>query len=62
MERSVQGACRRHAIRDKNTIAGLARKEKEMFDDWTAGYRAGKRAFGMGKGLARMGKAWFCRL
>lgn len=28
-----------------------------MFDDWTAGYRAGRRVFGMGKRLVGMGKA-----
>jgi hypothetical protein len=59
MNRNVQkGACGCHAIRTERN----REKEEEMFDDWTAGYRAGKRVFGMGKGLARMGKAWFCRL
>jgi hypothetical protein len=54
MNRSVQGACG-HAIRTKRNRR-LAREEEEMFDDWTAGYRAGKRVLGMGKDLARNGK------
>jgi hypothetical protein len=64
MKRSAQGACGCHAIRRtaRTQSPDWRENEEEMFDDWTAGYRAGKRVFGMGNGLARMGKAWFCRL